>query len=37
MTMLCAALPAPCRYLYLFDEAKHEGCEDVLIMAADQL
>ncbi|WIA11251.1 hypothetical protein OEZ85_011378 [Tetradesmus obliquus] len=25
------------RYLYLFDEAKHEGCEDVLIMAADQL
>ncbi|KAF6255738.1 nucleotide-diphospho-sugar transferase [Scenedesmus sp. NREL 46B-D3] len=25
------------RYLYLFDEAKHEACEDVLIMAADQL
>jgi glucose-1-phosphate adenylyltransferase len=25
------------RYLYLFDEAKHEDCEDVLVLAGDQL
>lgn len=26
-----------CRYLYLFDEAKHADCEDVLVLAGDQL
>eukprot|EP00775_Hariotina_reticulata_P001384 gene1384-1724_t len=25
------------RYLYLLDEPKHEGCEDVLILSGDQL